>query len=216
MTDMATLYRHPKSRYWWAFFFDRSGKRIRRSTGKVRKGEARDVANTLELEEKKAKHKRVTLQRELADIVARAALEANKGMFTVEKARGCVMEIYEVANHEELPDFTVGAWLRKWLEGKEAEVGKKTMDRYVGSVRDIEKTLGKQTKLRLELFTTQHAKGLREKLIKNRGKTRNATINVKLTDFKSAITAAYDERLIQYNIGKAVKILPEDDSKIVT
>lgn len=80
----------------------------------------------------------------------------------------------------------------------------------------MKKALGKTVNLQLELFTTQHAKALREKLIKTRGKTRNATINVKLSDFKSALTAAYEERLIQFNVGTAIKLLPEDDSKIVT
>jgi len=213
---MATLYRHPKSQYWWAYFFDRNGKRIRRSTGKTGKREARDVSNALELDEKKAKRKKGALQREMADIVSRAAVEANKGTFTLEKARNCVMELYQVANHEELPSFTVSQWLEKWLEAKEAEVGKKTITRYTGSIRAVTKALGKQAHLRLELFTTQHVKKLRERLIKGRGKARNATINVKLADFKSALTAAHDEKLTQYNIGKAVKLLPEDDSKIVT
>jgi len=68
----------------------------------------------------------------------------------------------------------------------------------------------------LELFTTQHAQALRQKLITTRGKARNATVNVKLTDFKSALTAAYEQQLIQNNVGLAIKFLPEDDSKIVT
>lgn len=134
----------------------------------------------------------------------------------MEKARSYLVELYEIANHEELPSFTMSEWLEKWLTEKSSNIKAKTLARYSGSIRDVKKALGKDAKLRLELFTTQHAKALREKLIKTRGKARNATINVKLTDFKSALTAAYEERLIQFNVGTAINFLPEDDSKIVT
>ena len=216
VTNMATLFRHPKSRYWWTYFFDRTGKRIGRSTGKERKGEARDVANSLELVEKKAKREQLGLQQEMAEVINKAAIEAHKGTFTVEKARSFVMELYEIANHEELPSFTVNEWLEKWLSDKASNIKEKTMLRYSGSIRDVTKALGKIGNLPLELFTTQHAKNLRDTLIKNRRKARNATINVKLADFKSALTAAHEERLMQFNVGSAIKFLPEDDSKIVT
>lgn len=213
---MATLFRRKTSRFWWTAFTDRNGKRIARSTGTEKKGEARDVANTLELEEKKAKRQMLPLQKEMADVLYKAAMEANKGGFTMEKARSYLVELYEIANHEELPSFTMSEWLEKWLTEKSSNIKAKTLARYSGSIRDVKKALGKDAKLRLELFTTQHAKALREKLIKTRGKARNATINVKLTDFKSALTAAYEERLIQFNVGTVINFLPEDDSKIVT
>lgn len=213
---MATLFRHPKSRYWWTQFFDRNGKRISRSTGKTKKGEARDAAHSLEMEEKRAKQKQHVLQKEMLELFNRATVEANKGTFTVEKARSYVMELYQIANHEELPSFTVGEWLDKWLENKASDIKAKTMTRYTSSITSVKKALGKDANLRLELFTTQHAVALRQKLIKNQGKARNATVNVKLTDFKSALTAAYGQQLIQYNVGLAIKFLPEDDSKIVT
>ncbi|MBR9758835.1 site-specific integrase [bacterium] len=216
ITDMATIFRRNNSRYWWTYFTDRNGKRIGRSTGTEKKSEARDVANTLELEEKKAKRKMIPIQKEMADILYKAAVESNKGAFTVEKARSYLLEIYEIANHEALPSFTVGDWLEKWLTDKAANIKEKTMLRYSGSIRDIKKALGKNAQLPLELFSTQHAKDLREALIKKRGKARNSTINVKLTDFKSALTAAFEERMTQYNLGVSIKYLPEDDSKIVT
>ncbi|MDB4265142.1 site-specific integrase [bacterium] len=156
------------------------------------------------------------LQKEMVELLNRAAVEANKGIFTVEKARSYVMELYEIVNHEELPSFTVSEWLDKWLENKASDIKAKTMTRYAGSIRSVKKALGKDANLRLELFTTQHAQALRQKLIGTQGKARNATVNVKLTDFKSALTAAYEQQLIQYNVGLAVKYLPEDDSKIVT
>ena len=173
---MATIFRRKTSRYWWTSFTDRNGKRIARSTGTEKKGEARDVANTLELEEKKAKRQMIPLQKEMADVLYKAAMEANKGSFTMEKARSYVMELYEIANHEELPSFTISEWLEKWLTEKASNIKAKTLTRYSGSIRDVKEALGKDEKLRLELFTTQHAKNLRERLIKTRGKARNATI----------------------------------------
>ena len=163
---MATIFRRNNSRYWWTYFTDRNGKRIGRSTGTEKKGEARDVANTLELKEKKAKRKMIPIQKEMADILYKAAVEANKAAFTVEKARGYLLEIYEIANHEALPSFTVGNWLEKWLTDKAANIKEKTMRRYSGSIRDIKKALGKNASLPLELFSTQHAKDLRAALIK--------------------------------------------------
>ena len=177
---------------------------------------ARDVAHSLEMEEKRAKKKQNVLQKEMVDLLSRATIEANKGAFTVEKARRYVMELYEIVNHQELPSFTVGEWLDKWLENKASDIKAKTMTRYTGSISSVKKALGKDANLRLELFTTQHAQALRQKLIKTQGQARNATVNVKLTDFKSALTAAYEQQLIQYNVGLAIKFLPEDDSKIVT
>jgi len=213
---MATLYKRPASRYWVAVFQDRFDVRRYRSTGCLKKTEARDVASSWELAEKKAKKQQIGLQMEITDILNQAARLANKAELTIEKAQEFIMELYNFSNSEDLPSYTVGEWLDKWLDEKSKTIKQKTYNRYSGSVESVKKSLGKNVNLKLELFTAQHLKDMRTELIKNRGRARNATINMKVEDFKSALTSAYDDGLIKRNVGKKLKPLPEDDSKIVT
>ncbi|BDS05416.1 hypothetical protein NT6N_04560 [Oceaniferula spumae] len=213
---MATLFKRNNSPYWQTAYIDRRGDRLYRSTGKLKKTDARAVAAKWELEEKKGKVHELSLQTELAEIVARAAVDANKGSLTVDKARSYVMQLFEISNHEELPGYSLEGWLDKWLEDKAPSLKLKTLTRYKSSIRAVKKALGKNARLPLELFSTQHAKALRDKLDKTKGAARNATVNVKLTDFKAAMTTAHDEGLTERNVGRAIRNLPEDDSKLVT
>jgi len=213
---MASLFRRSRSSYWQAAFTDRDGVRIYRSTGESKKTDARDRATAWELKEKKARLAQLDLQAEYTSIIEKAGVEANKGALTLDKARGLIQELYKAANHEELPDYTIGQWLDKWLKDVTPTIANKTVIRYTSSIKGIKKALGKKAGVKLQLFSTQHAKSIRSSLIKTQGKSRNATVNVKLTDFKSALTAARKEGLTERNVGQAIRLLPEDDSKIVT
>lgn len=213
---MATFFKRENSPYWQTAYIDRHGKRLYRSTGEKKKTEARAIVAQWELEEHKGRKQQLSLQPGLADVVARASVDANKGSLTVDKARDFIIQLYEISNHEALPGYTVESWLDKWLVDKAPTLKAKSLRRYQSSIREVKKALGQNGGLPLELFSTQHAKALRDKLLKIKGAARNATVNVKLTDFKAAITTAHEEGLIGRNVGKAIKPLPQNDSKIIT
>lgn len=212
---MATLFKRSRSPYWQAAFYDHQGRRVYRSTGETKKTAAKDVAAELELGEKKARRNAQEHQPEIAQLVAQAGMEATKGTLCPEKARKLIAKIYKIANHSELPSFSISDWLDHWLREKEPSLKPKTFERYSGSIREIKRALGQKVDLSLAIFGAQHAKEVRSYLIKNKGRSRNATINIKLTDFKSALSAAHAEGLTERNIATSVELLPEDDSKLV-
>lgn len=212
---MATVFKRSRSPYWQAAFYDHQGRRVYRSTGEVKKTAAKDVAAEFELGEKKARKNAQEHQPEIAKLVAQAGVEAAKGTLGPEKARRLIAKIYKIANHSELPSFSISDWLDHWLSEKESNLKPKTFERYSGSIREIKKALGQKSSLSLTIFGPQHAKEVRSVLIKNRGRSRNATINIKLTDFKSALSAAYSEGLTERNLASSLDLLPEDDSKLV-
>jgi integrase len=101
---MASLWKHPESKYWVACFTDRAGRRLKRSTKETDRKEAQRLADEYE--------------------------SAARRLRTAQQARAVIASIYERITGEDLPTVTTRAYVAKWLEEKGPEVSSRTLDFY--------------------------------------------------------------------------------------
>lgn len=215
---MATVFKRKDANgqdleYYYCAYFTADGRRAYKSTGERGRQAAIEQAVAWEKEEKRAKKANRALQPEIAEIITKAGRDANKGRLTLDKARAYIESIYRIGNEDAYPTHTVAEWLNKWAIEKKPHVGHKTMLRLENSVKHVISALGSSAKKQLELLTTDDVREVQRVLAKQHG-VRASTTNLKVQDFKSAISDAHAQGLIERNVGKPVRALPQQDSEI--
>lgn len=92
MFRMASVWRHPKSKYWSACWTER-GRRMKRSTKETDRKKAMQTAVSLE----------------------KAAVMAERGALTEASARNILADIFQTSTGQRLNFYTVRAWFDYWL-----------------------------------------------------------------------------------------------------
>lgn len=131
---MASLSKHPNSRYYTACFTDRNGKQRKRSTKLTDKRKARKFAIEVEEVERKAREDEMTtvqLQKILSEV---AASVTGEGIETP----------------------TVEEYLKDWLESVSSRNSKSTYVHYEKSVRSFLEDLGQRRSMKLTSVTPKH------------------------------------------------------------
>ncbi|MFP6873570.1 MAG: tyrosine-type recombinase/integrase, partial [Verrucomicrobiales bacterium] len=215
---MASVHKRSHSPFWYATFMRADGRRAYKSTGKKSRRDAIEVAVGWEKPERTAKKAARSMQPELADIIVRAAGQANRGELTIDRARQHLMSIYELSSGEAYPSYTVSQWLEQWLSSNSLNVSESTMRRYRNSVKCVQEALGAAAEKQLELLTTDDLRKAQETLHRESKATggRVATVNYKIQDARAAIRSAHEQGLINRDVGSPIKALPEEDSAICT
>ncbi|HRQ90251.1 MAG TPA: tyrosine-type recombinase/integrase [Bacteroidia bacterium] len=209
---MASVYKRKQSPVWYAAYFRADGSRVHRSTGHRNKQRAIEVAVDWEKAETAALKAHADLQPEMAAIVAKAGREASAGQLTLDRARRHLMELYKLGSGEEFPSYSVKDWLKHWLGENRKRVSDATMRRYETSVSDILAALGNAQRKNITLLTTEDVQRVQTTLAKVG--TKASTANFKVQDFKNAIRAAFEQGIIERNVGLPVKALPTEDSDL--
>tara|TARA_R110002096_G_scaffold24760_40_gene78134 strand:+ start:177 stop:1406 length:1230 start_codon:yes stop_codon:yes gene_type:complete len=220
---MASVYKRKGSPYYQVAYFTSAGERKYRSTGQKTKNAALEVAVQWEKEENRARAEKRRLQPEIADVITKAARLANEGRLTIDRTRNFLLQLYELSSGESFPDYSIEGWLEHWLETQRQLVKTKSIQRYQNSISDVIKALGSKATKSIELLTTEDVEDVQTNLSKSRkseeGTKKKAakasTLNYKLQDFKSAITAAYEQGLLDRDVGKPVRYLKKNDSEVV-
>jgi integrase len=209
---MASVYKRKQSPIWYAAYFRADGSRVHRSTGHKNKQRAIEVAVEWEKAEAAALKAHANLQPEIAAVVAKAGREASAGQLTLDKARRHLMDIYRLCSNEEFPAYSIKDWLKHWLAENRKRVSDATMVRYENSVNAVLTALGATQKKDITLLTTEDVQRVQTSLAK--GETKASTVNFKVQDFKNAIRAAFEQGIIDRNVGLPVKPLPTEDSEL--
>ena len=209
---MASVYKRKQSPVWYAAYFRADGSRVHRSTGHKNKQRAIEVAVEWEKAEAAALKAHANLQPEIAAVVAKAGREASAGQLTLDKARRHLMEIYRLCSNEEFPAYSIKDWLKHWLVENRKRVSDATMVRYENSVSAVLDALGSTQRKDITLLTTEDVQRVQTTLAK--GDTKASTVNFKVQDFKNAIRAAFEQGIIDRNVGLPVKPLPTEDSEL--
>ena len=132
---MASLTKHPKSRYWTACFTDRNGKQRKRSTKLTDKRKARKFALEVETVERAAREDQMTtvqLQKVLSEV---AAAVTGEGLET-----------------STVEEYLVTDWLESVRNGK----SQSTYLHYEKSVRSFLEGLGERRTMKLTAVTPKH------------------------------------------------------------
>ncbi len=132
---MAFLWKHPKSQYWVARFYDRAGTRRNRSTRtKVRK-DAEKIANAYE--------------------------SASRQKRTAMQTRRVIAALHAEITGEGLPTHTVRQFFESWVSGKEAEIAPATLSFYKNAKKKFLTFLGDKADADIAEITRDDILGFR-------------------------------------------------------
>ncbi|MFZ9938156.1 MAG: tyrosine-type recombinase/integrase [Luteolibacter sp.] len=140
---MATTYKPKHSAYWYARFFDGSGKRVSRSTKTTSRREAKRVAAGMEASERreaKAAPDRETVMLDVRRILRAAELDFEGGTLTPTRGAELLRQLIEMANPAKLPSFRAVA--AEWLDDCEKRVAFATWSSYRGAIKQAISILG--------------------------------------------------------------------------
>ena len=144
---MASLWKHPQSKYWTACFTDRTGKQRKRSTGTTDRKAALKLAEQYELAARRRR--------------------------TAKQARAVLADLHKELTGEDLPTTTCRVFFAAWLERKKPEVSPATLTFYstasakfltfLGAAADED--LGEITREHVTSFRNGQAKALSSKTV---------------------------------------------------
>ena len=149
---MASLWKHPKSRFWTACYTNHEGKQVKRSTKLTNRSKALKVALEFEQAERQAK----------------------EGLATAVQLQKVVNELTEEVTGDSLMTPTVQEFLNEWLEGKRTRhAAAGTIRRYAHTVRLFLEFLGKSAQMRIVGVSPKHMEGfIKSRLVINTGNTQ--------------------------------------------
>ena len=139
-SDMASLRKHPRSKFWTACFTGPGGRRLKRSTK--------------------------TTDRRLALKLAGQFEEAACKRRTARQAREVISDLHRELTDEELPMATVRGFIEGWFERKRHETSPATMAFYRGTAGKFLAYLGDDAGMDIAAVTREHVTGFRNQLAK--------------------------------------------------
>jgi integrase len=161
LLGMASIWKHPQSRYFTACFRDHHGRQRRISTKETNRKKAQKLADEYE---KAARTKR-----------------------TLKQAQAVLDRLHEELSGEKVVRISLRQYLDDWLKAKEAETARTTMIFYRGSLNKFLHFLGNRSDEPIREITKQDVVAFRNSLIKQvSAKTANHDLKALKMMFKSA------------------------------
>lgn len=168
---MASLWKHPKSRYWYACFQLPNGKRTKRSTKEINRKKAQAIADSWE--------------------------GVARGNTTAIQARKVVSDIFKASTGETLSHSSIREFFADWLKSKKPEIGKVTAQKYGAAVSEFMEFLGEKAETDLLRLTHDDLHAFRDFAAE---KSSPKTANNKLTIVSQAARMAYRDGHMPDNI----------------
>jgi len=177
---MASIWRHPKSKYWTACFTDAEGKRRKRSTRTTSRTEADRLAHKFE--------------------------EAARRKQTKRTARRVISDIYESLVGEPLPGETIQTFFDRWVRETGPKVASGTHRKYADERTRFLRFLGEKAKLDMDTLNRGDIVSFQSDMAAN---LSVGTSNTALKIIRVALNEAHRQGLIDSNPASAVKILSQ-------
>lgn len=180
---MAFVFKHFKSRFWFAGYSDERGVRVNRSTRETDRRKAQQIADGWE----------------------HACRLARQGVLTTDKAREVVSEILEriTDGAETIRSEPTDAYLRRWLAGKGAKNSEATAERYRSTVEKFITHMGARASRPLTAIRVADL----DSFVTARAKLRSTkTVSVDLKTLAAAFASAYRQGLISRNPALGVEV----------
>jgi integrase len=211
---MATLYKQPKSPFYFARYSDADGKRVSKSTGTTKKREAACIAAEYETAERKARANGRELPKEFSAIIEAAAREAVNGELTLARAEELIRRLHQKA-HPEVEIMSLEKFWRKWITEQRHHVSASTATGYDHDLDLFLDALGKRVMAAPpgDLTKEQITAALIKARYRKAATTRRATtINKALSSLRRVMDAAITAKLATANPAKQARALRADDS----
>ena len=175
---MASIWRHPESKYYMGCYTAADGRQLKRSTRETNRNKALAIAQTWEQAESMGRDGYLTSE---------------------EQFRRVLTQGFERITGKKLhPEPTVREWLERWLKTEKGAVSEATIRRYTQVVRDFLAFLDTRADLRLEALTTDDFLGFRDFLLSGGRTPQTANLTVRKV-LKRPFTLAMNEGVIARN-----------------
>ena len=184
----ASLRQFKDSRFWFACFTGPGGERVQRSTKEIDRRRAQKIADAYE----------------------DAARQARLGFLVERQARKVIGEIYEISTRERLRSDSVADFFTRWLERVRVELNHKTFRRYEGVTAEFLNWLGPRAVLSIAHLSSIDIVGYRDYLAR---KHSPSSVNTSLAAIQSALSRAFDDRLVDTNEASRVPRLKDDPTR---
>ncbi len=184
---MASIFKIPRSPYYFAAYRDATGNRTQRTT----------------------KQRNRTLALRMAQDWEKLAAKGRAGTLTEAQARRVVSEILENSTGETLHFHSARAWLDEWLAGKGGTTAPATLAKYEQTIRDFKTHLGDRADLPLASISPRDVRSFRDSIAKRGCAPSTVNMAVKKTlsvPFLAALRLGY----ITMNPCAAVEPLRDD------
>lgn len=192
---MASLWKHPKSKFWFACITLPGGKRTKRTTKHTDRKQAQLLANQWE--------------------------SMTRSLITATNARRIIADIYKQNTGETLSHFTVRSYFAQWAKRKAPEVDPNTAEKYQAAVTEFCEFLGERADWDLLRLTLEDLHGFRDS---SSQKSSPKTTNNKLVILSQAVKTAWKDNHIAEDIagrigklklqGKQLKKLPFTNDQV--
>ena len=187
---MASVYRRLRTKFWMASFRDANGRWVNRSTKRLSRKEALNLAMSWD----------------------NAARDARERLLTASQARKILNEMLRVSTGESLSNYTWKSWSAHWLENKTGSSTESTMVRYRQVLKDFGEQLVDRITAPLASITTNDVVKFRNKLRKEGRAVSTCNMVVKKI-LSVPFEAARKLGHIPINPVAGVELLREDGSR---
>lgn len=181
---MASLWRHPKSKYWTACFTDKAGRRRKRSTKEVHRREAQKIADAWET--------------------------ASRRKRTFNQLRDVLHELHAEMTGEALKSTTVREFVSAWLAEKKDETRPATMQFYKSATAKFLNSLGARADSDIADITRNEILAFRKSQV---GRISASSINHDLKCIRMVFKSARREGLIPENPAETVDVVKKEPNK---
>ncbi len=177
-SDMASVWKHPESKYWFACFSLPNGRRTKRSTKRTSRTEAMKIADKFE--------------------------EAARNVATEVQARKVLADIYAMTSGRNLLSTSIGDFLTRWAASKKHELSATSNSSYTRVARQFVEHLGEKAAADLSRLETHDIASFRDSVAASRS---TATANSALKIIRIAFGQAKRDGLLVINPADQIKIL---------
>ena len=206
---MATTYRNKESKFWYARFTDRTGKRISRSTKSESRRDAKRIAEDMESAERKAVKSDPDTPRMIFQTMKLAEMELQRGTLTTARAEDLIRQMLSSANPNAV-DSSFRRFAGAWLDRIEKDVTPHTWKGYSNAVKLALTSLGAKGEGSMHKLTVGDMETLQAAMaLGRRGKTANDYVTV----IRRILESAVEKDLIQKNPARALKGRSKSDSR---
>lgn len=170
-TVMASIFKKPRSPYYFAAYRDANGERRQKTTKTKDRGKAIDFARMLE----------------------RLGESGRNRILTESAARSAVSQLVEQSTGEPLQFHTARAWLEEWLAGKKATTTERTRLKYEQYVREFIDSLGFKADAPLDGLSPRDVRIFRDALLRSGHSpvTINGALKIIAAPFNAALRLGY-------------------------
>jgi integrase len=174
---MASLWKHPRSKYWYGCYTAADGRQLKRTTRETDKRKARIIAEAWEAAESLGRRGMLTSREQLYRVLEQ----------TVERITGKPFEHYSVRE-----------WFTRWLKGEQGAVSVATLKRYRQVIGDFLSFLATRAEIRLEGLTTEDFAAFRDHLLARGLAPRTVNVVVRKI-LKRPVSAAVNDGILKRN-----------------